>query len=92
MPELGLKSFGSDGGVMDRDFGQGSGPLSDVNPGERVRNVTQNAGPDLGQSGNMVNVPDSPGPAALGRTPLLGMARRERGLPVVRDQIPSLMD
>jgi len=98
MPDLGLASYGGDGGMMDQDFGQGGpGPLGEgeglgVNPGERLRNVTQNAdpGPDLGQSGTMM--PEAPGPSLAGRTPLIGMARRERGLPVIRDQVPSLMD
>jgi hypothetical protein len=106
MPDLGLASYGGDGGMMDRDFGQGGpGPLGEegpgpigedqglgVNPGDRLRNVTQNAnlGPDLGQSGTMM--PETPGPSLAGRTPLIGMARRERGLPVIRDQVPSLMD
>ena len=108
MPELGLASYGGEGGVTDMDLSQGGpGPLGEegpgpvgedqglgVNPGDRLRNVTQNAdpGPDVGQSGSMLSTPDNPGPAVAGRTPLIGMARRERGLPVLRDQVPSLMD
>jgi hypothetical protein len=46
--------------------------------------------PDMGQGDMMgVSVPDSPGPAALGRTPLIGSVRRSRDMPVLRD---SLMD
>lgn len=107
MPELELAGYGSDGGMMDRDLAEGGpgplgregpGPIGEdqglgLNPGERLQDVTQNAdGPDLGQSGDMMSLPDSPGPSAAGRTPLIGMVRRERGLPVLRDQVPSLTE
>lgn len=81
-----------EGGLLDREYGQDGGPLSDINPGERLRNVAGNVGPDIGQSGEGLSAPDEPGPAALGRTPLVGTLRRSRDLPVARDQIPDLME
>lgn len=75
-----------DSGMM-----SGDGPLSNFNPGERVRSVMGSAGPDMSQ-GPTLNTPENPGPAALGRTPLIGMVRRDRGLPVIRDQVPNLME
>lgn len=48
--------------------------------------------PDLGQSDMMnISVPDDPGPAATGRTPVLGSARRSRDLPVLRDELMGAM-
>lgn len=66
--------------------------LDNVNPGSRVRNLMSgDDGPDMMQGGSM-SMPSNPGPSVAGRTPMLGTVRRERGLPVVRDQLPDLMD
>jgi len=72
--------------------GDGSGILDNVNPGERVRNLMdRDEGADMMQMSGM-STPENPGPSVAGRTPVIGMVRRERGLPVVRDQLPDLMD
>lgn len=34
-----------------------------------------------------INTPSDPGPAVLGRTPLVGSVRRSQGLPVIRDEV-----
>lgn len=36
---------------------------------------------------DMMSVPDNPGPAVTGRTPVLGSVRRSRDMPVLRDQL-----
>lgn len=73
------------------DLGQGSGsPLDGVEPGKRVKQALGRGegGPDLGQGGmDELEVPDEPGPAAAGRTPLVGTVRRSNGMPVVRDEL-----
>lgn len=82
------------------DFGQG-GPLENVNPGERIRNLepgsrvrdalgSDDMG-DMSQSSSM-SIPDTPGPSILGRTPVLGSVRRGMDMPVLRDNLPDLMD
>jgi hypothetical protein len=38
------------------------------------------------------DIPDFPGPNALGHTPLLGSARRSSGLPVIRDEVAEAAD
>jgi len=79
--------IGQDGGYgPDMDLGQDGEELVDASPVERVRNVAQNAGPDLGQDGS-----SDMGPAILGRTPMLGTLRRERDLPVLRDRVSEMM-
>lgn len=35
---------------------------------------------------------DEAGPSALGRTPAIGNLRREKGLPVLRDEVPDLTE
>jgi len=82
------------------DFGQG-GPLDNVNPGERVRNLNPGSRVrdaigsddmgDMSQSSSM-SIPDTPGPSVLGRTPVLGSVRRGMDMPVLRDNLPDLMD
>lgn len=37
-------------------------------------------------------VPDNPGPAITGNTPVLGSIRRSQGLPVARDEIADELD
>lgn len=39
-----------------------------------------------------IEIPDFPGPAALGHTPLIGSVRRSKGLPVVRDEVVDAID
>lgn len=82
------------------------GVLGDGQPGERVRERLQGMGggadasegasmmPDLGQDGGLLgsmSMPDDPGPAAAGRTPLVGTVRRSNNMPVVRDQLKGAM-
>lgn len=78
-----------DGDLFDQDLGEDGGPLNKFNPGKRIRDTLSGKGPDLGQSADS---DEKMGPSALGRTPALGSLRRERGLPVIRDQIPSIID
>jgi len=82
------------------NFAEDGGVLSNVNPGSRIRNLMGDDGPDMMGSdygpdmmqGGSLSTPDNPGPSMMGRTPMLGTLRRQRGLPVVRDQLPDLMD
>lgn len=78
-----------------------SGPgnlLNNVQPGQRVRERLGNfgsgdMGPDLGQNGgpaDSVDIPDEPGPAVAGRTPLVGSLRRSNDMPVIRDQLGGM--
>lgn len=71
----------------------GPGLLGGGQPGERVRNALGGGGgmADLGQDGGPLSVPNNPGPAAAGRTPLVGTVRRSNGMPVARDQLSGLM-
>ena len=61
--------------------------------GSRVRNLLPDEGPlsdiDLSQG---MSVPDEPGPAMMGRTPVIGQIRRARDLPVLRDRLPDLTE
>lgn len=82
-------------GVLDGDgpdVGQ-SGLLGGGQPGERVRNLVGGEGSaDLGQGGlDSLEMPDSPGPAVAGRTPLVGTVRRSQGMTVVRDELSGVM-
>jgi len=82
-PDLDL---GQEGGMgPDMDLGQDGKELIDASPVERIRNVAQNAGPDLAEDG------EDMGPAVLGRTPMLGKLRRENDLPVLRDKVSEMM-
>ena len=75
------------------EYAEDGGVLSNVEPGSRVKNLLNRdgGGADLMQGGSM-STPENPGPSMMGRTPMIGALRRERGLPVVRDQLPDLMD
>jgi len=37
-------------------------------------------------------IPEKPGPKILGREPLIGSVRRSMGLPVLRDEVPTLIE
>ena len=37
-------------------------------------------------------IPEKPGPKILGREPLIGSVRRSMGLPVLRDEMPTLIE
>jgi hypothetical protein len=39
-----------------------------------------------------VDVPDNPGPAALGHEPLVGTLRRSNGMPVIREELAQRVD
>lgn len=67
----------------------------DINPGERVKSAMDRVrNRDIGSfSENMsADMPDDPGPAVAGRTPLVGTLRREQDMPVLRDQLQEMMD
>lgn len=38
-------------------------------------------------AGEDVDIPDDPGPAVAGKTPILGSLRRNNGIPVARDEL-----
>lgn len=69
--------------------------LGDVEPGKRIRSALSGVGerfrggdgPDVSQASDMLDVPDNPGPAVAGRTPVVGSIRRSQGMPVLRDQL-----
>lgn len=75
-----------------QNYSQG-GLIEDLEPGSRVKDALDKIrgnGPDMSQASDVI--PNNPGPAAAGRTPAIGQARRDRDLPVIRDQVPSLLD
>jgi len=37
--------------------------------------------------GDEIDAPDDPGPAVMGKTPVLGTLRRSQGFPVLRDEL-----
>jgi len=45
-----------------------------------------------GMGGENVDVPDYPGPAALGHEPLIGSVRRSKGMPVIREEVVDKVD
>lgn len=38
------------------------------------------------------DVPNDPGPAVTGRTPILGTVRRKNGMPVLRDELGEAVE
>jgi hypothetical protein len=70
-------------------FGQSGSMMGGDGVGSRVRELlNRNGSADLGQDGmNELEIPDNPGPAVAGRTPVLGSVRRSRDMPVVRDML-----
>lgn len=85
---------------MSQEYNQDGSRLQNLNPGQRVRDfepgsrVRQALGRgegDMMQASEM-SMPENPGPSAAGRTPVLGTLRRQMGAPVLRDQLPNLMD
>jgi hypothetical protein len=82
------------------NYAQEGGPLQDIEPGKRIReaNPGSRIREALGQGdgdvmqGTSISIPDNPGPSAAGRTPVIGTLRRQMGAPVVRDQLPDLME
>jgi len=75
------------------NYQQSNNLLDRVEPGSRITRVVgrvrQNS-PDMSQGESVV--PDNPGPRMTGRTPIVGKLRRDRDLPVLRDQLPELTD
>ena len=47
---------------------------------------------DLEVSEEDIPDPDEAGPSAAGRTPAIGTLRRKNGIPVIRDEVPNLME
>ena len=74
-----------------------AGLLSNVKPGSRVRKALgRDNGEGMAQGlmskqGLMsnLNVPNNPGPAIAGRTPLVGSLRRSRDMMVLRDRLQN---
>lgn len=64
------------------------GPLSNLRVGDRLREFLDRD--EVAGQGGRIEVPDNPGPAVMGRTPILGTVRRSRDLPVLRDQLQDL--
>lgn len=72
----------------------GGGLLSGVEPGKRVKDAINRVRGSGSGSGNMPDmsqakevIPDNPGPALAGRNPIIGNVRRERDMPVLRDEL-----
>ena len=71
---------------------QGSGLLSNVKPGSRIRKALGREGSSEGMATSQglmssLNIPSNPGPAVAGRTPLVGSLRRSRDMMVLRDRL-----
>lgn len=69
----------------------------DFEPGSRVKDLFSSSGGSVdavvGRMGSdALNMPDEPGPAVTGRTPVVGQLRRDRDLPVLRDELGDMMD
>ena len=47
---------------------------------------------EYGMGGENVDLPDYPGPAALGHEPLIGSVRRAKGMPVIREEVVDRVD
>lgn len=78
------------------DGGMGMGireRLDGYEPGQNIPDFyAGNMMPDMGQGDMMgISVPNNPGPAAVGRTPILGSVRRSRDMPVLRDRLMEAM-
>lgn len=39
-----------------------------------------------------IEIPEKPGPKVVGREPVIGSIRRSMGLPVFRDELPTLIE
>lgn len=68
-----------------------------IEPGKRVKEAlgsdNQRVEAVVGAAPtDVLEVPDNPGPAMTGRTPLIGQVRRNKDLPVVRDELSGLLD
>lgn len=69
--------------------------LQNFEPGKNIKNALNqlqgnSTSENMGQSGSIgsrLNIPENPGPALAGRTPLVGTLRRSNDLPVVRDSL-----
>ena len=71
--------------------------MSDFKPGKRVKQFfTSSSNKVDAVVGNAdfssVEMPDNPGPSIAGRTPAIGSFRRENDIPVVRDNLPDVLD
>lgn len=64
------------------------GPLGNLQLGNRLRELLDRDG--AAAQGGRIEVPDDPGPALAGRTPVIGMVRRSRDLPVLRDNLGDI--
>ena len=47
---------------------------------------------DYGIGADSVDIPDYPGPAALGHEPLIGSVRRKQDIPVLREEVAQRID
>lgn len=71
--------------------------MVDFEPGSRIRKLLDMDGDRVqavvGQNGSGgFEIPDRPGPAIAGRTPVVGEFRRKRDMPVIRDRIGTVLD
>lgn len=46
---------------------------------------------DLDLEVSQEDIPEDPGPAIAGRTPIIGSFRRKNGMPVARDELKKMM-
>jgi len=71
--------------------------MVDFEPGKRVKDALGSEDRDVqavvgSVKESVFDVPDNPGPAVTGRTPILGQFRRQRNMPVVRDRLTTMFD
>jgi len=54
------------------------------------RNLKDNIEHFERQGNSDIDIPENPGPAILGNTPIVGTLRRENDMPVLRDELDEL--
>lgn len=72
--------------------------FEDYSPGDNIKKLFGSGdNPEVkavvGSSDSLdVSFPEDPGPAAMGKTPVIGQFRRQKEMPVARDRIGTLLD
>ena len=54
--------------------------------------MSKRNGSDIDLEVSEEDIPEEPGPAVTGRTPVLGTVRRKNGMPVLRDEIGEAVE
>lgn len=66
-------------------------------PGKRIKSFFSSSGEKVdavvgNKEFSEIKMPENPGPAIAGRTPAIGSVRRQKDMPVVRDEVADLLD